>query len=72
MTYHRLKEILKFLKEINKSSKTKIMSMKETDNASTTEAKAIRATVYKIHTNKYIEHFPNKPTTTTSISNGHV
>ena len=40
------------------------MSVKEVDNANTTKAKATRGSVYTIHTNKYIEHLPNNPTTT--------
>ena len=38
------------------------MSVKEIDNANTTEAMAIRGSVYTIH--KYIEHLPNNPKTT--------
>ena len=38
--------------------------MQEVDNASTTNANATRGSVYTIHTNKYIEHLTNKPTTT--------
>ena len=45
------------------------MSVKEIDNIKATSANAIRGieyTVYtiQIHTNKYLEHDPSKPTTT--------
>ena len=40
------------------------------ENAKTTKAKATRVNVYTIHTNKYIEQIPNKPTTT-SMRNRH-
>ena len=40
------------------------MSIKEIGNANTTKANATRASVYAIHTNKYIEQLPNKQTTT--------
>ena len=39
------------------------MSMKEK-----AKANATRGSVYTIHTNKYIEHLPHKPITTTSMS----
>ena len=38
------------------------MSMKEIVNANTKKANATRGSVYTIH--KYIEHLPNKQTTT--------
>ena len=43
--------------------------MKVIDNTNATNAKATRGNVYiihttQIHTNKYIEHISNKPTTT--------
>ena len=45
------------------------MSIKEIDSENTTKANATRDNVYTIHTiqmhlNKYIEHDPSKPTTT--------
>ena len=40
------------------------MSVKEINKANTTNANVTRDSVYIIHTSKYIEHLPNKPTTT--------
>ena len=40
------------------------MSVKKIDNVNTTKANATRGSVYTIHTNKYIEHDPSKPITT--------
>ena len=40
------------------------MSMKKIENASTATSNAKRGSVYTTHTNKFIEHLPNKPTTT--------
>ena len=40
------------------------MSIKEKENANATKANATIGNVYSIHTNKYIEHLLNKPTTT--------
>ena len=39
------------------------MSMKEIDKENTTKA-------FTLHTNKYIEHFPSKPTTTSIRKKG--
>ena len=38
--------------------------MKGIVHASKTKANAIKGSVYTIHTNKYIEHHLNEPTTT--------
>ena len=46
------------------------MGIKETDNENVTKAKATSCNVYTIHTNKYIEHIPSKPTTTSMREKG--
>ena len=38
------------------------MSMNEIESAYTTKENATRGSVYTIHSNKYIEHFPNSTT----------
>ena len=47
------------------------MSVKDIDKANTTRANPTMDNVYKIHTDKYIEHLPNK-LKTTSMINGQV
>ena len=39
------------------------MSMKEIDKENARKANATRDNLYTIHTNKYIEYDPSKPTT---------
>ena len=51
------------MKAISKSYKS-IASVKETDNHNATKANATRDNAYKIHSNKYIKHDPNKLITT--------
>ena len=46
------------------------MSVKQIDNQSATKANATRDNAYNIHTNKYIEHDPSKPITTSMREKG--
>ena len=46
------------------------MRMREIDNENATKAYATRGDVYTIHTNKYTEHVPSKPTTTSMREKG--
>ena len=46
------------------------MSMKEVNTENTTKANATRCNVYTIHTQKYSEHVPSKPTTTSMKEKG--
>ena len=44
--------------------------MKEIDRKNPTKVNATRGNVYTIHTNKYIEHVPSKPTATSMREKG--
>ena len=45
-------------------------TLTEINNQNVTKANATRDSAYKIHTNKYIEHHPSKPITTSMREKG--
>ena len=51
-------------KQLAKTTKTKIVNVKETYNQNSTKANATKDNAHKIHTNKYIKHYTSKLMTT--------